>query len=212
MRTSLVVIGAALLLSGCTVVSAPEPGFTESELVEMRARVLDVRWHWTHLPDELRPPDPEVRFVSADDWATSLATCMNDAGFDNYQAVDFGLMITDVTRTADEADAASIAYYVCENSFRIVGQEGFLFNAKQLDYRYDYYSEVLIPCMALHEVEVFDAPSRAEFDDRFGFWNPYDSVTEKSVPILTTDATLFDECPSTPPGMPDDGYAAAYGH
>lgn len=205
-----ILAAAALLLSGCSAVPAPQPGFTADELADVHEHVLDLRWSWTQLPDERRPPDPEVQVVSDEEWAPFLARCMNEAGFDNYEAVGNGLLIDDVP--ADEQDASALAFFICESSIRIEGSDRFLLNPQQLDYIYDYYVQMLVPCLALRDVELQDVPTRAEFVDLLGTWNPYWAFSPGSHSRLTNDETLFDECPSQPPGMPDDGLAEAYGH
>lgn len=207
-----VVVAAALLLSGCTVVTAPEPGFTDAERAEMKHRLTDLRWRWTLLPDELRPADPPTQVIDSSEWAAFIVDCMKDAGFDNYQEMDGGLMIDTSVLTFDEMNANDVAYFVCENSIEISDSGDFAFNQKQIDYIYDYYKQFLLPCLALHEVEVFDVPSKKDFDAGLGSWSPYLSVTLKTRPILTDDDTLFDECPPMPPGMPDYGLAEMYGH
>lgn len=201
---------AALLLGGCAAVSAPPPGFSAQELADAHAHALDVRWSWTQLPDEQRPPDPEVQIVSNEEWAPFLARCMNEAGFDNYQAVGNGLLIDDLP--AEEQDASTLAFFVCESSIRIDGSDSFLLNEAQLDYLYDYFVQMLVPCLMLHDIELHDVPTRAEYADLLGTWNPYWAFSDQSRGRLTTDRTLFEECPSQPPGMPDDGLAEAYGH
>jgi hypothetical protein len=207
------VLAAALLvlaLAGCTAVGPPPSGFSPRQWNERHELELDLSWQRTGLADSLRPPAPDTVAISPEEWAEAFATCMNDAGFDNYQAQGSGVMITEVSQTPEVADAQSIARYTCDASFRIAGYEGY--NDAEIDYLYDYYRDELIPCLALHLVEIAprDVPTRQQFSEFFGGWNPYGAVTPGSQKVLFSDASIADECPDSPPGIDSQGWSDAY--
>lgn len=210
-RVLLVVVVAALLLSGCSVVSAPQPGLTADERDDVHRWLLDVRWRQTGLRDELRPPDPESHVVAADQWAQALVECMNAAGFDNYSAAGGGFGATEVVQTADEMQANTVAMYLCQGGISVEEWDQSWFNPEQVDYLYDYYQQMLLPCLALHGLEVLDVPNRESFVARYGSWNPYFSLTAESESALRADQEVFTECRSMPPGMADLNIAQDYG-
>lgn len=211
MRTWPALLAAALLLSGCATVSAPEPGLTAAELADVHQRELDLTWSRTGLPDELRPPDPAVQSVHPDDWASYLADCLNAAGFEQYSDQGGSLAAYEVEQTAEEMDANDLAFYLCQASMNVEGSDDHWLNPAEVDYLYDYYQQMLLPCLALRDLQVVDIPSHQEFIDWFGFWNPYYALTESSQAALMGNADIFEECAPMPPGMSDGGIADAFG-
>lgn len=209
-----VVVALALMLSGCSVVTAPHGGISDTELATMQQRALDVRWQHTGLPDSMRPPAVPVQTVSNEEWAPAWAGCMNAAGFDNYRVQGNGVSIEFVKQTPEEDDANALALYVCETSIRVGSQETFVYNPAQLDYLYDYYRDVLTPCLLVRDIELDPEQvlTREQFSDAFGGWNPYAVVTQNMRERLIADDSIFDECPPEPPGIVDRGWAAAFGH
>lgn len=210
-RTWPILLAAALLLSGCATVSAPEPGLTAAELADVHHRELDLTWSRTGLPDELRPEDPDVQVVHPDDFADYLVDCLSEAGFDQYSEQSGAFATDEVVQTAEERDANALAFYVCQASMIIEGSDDNWLNPAEVDYLYDYYQQMLVPCLALRDIQLVDILSRQEFVDTFGFWNPYFALTEASQTVLMGNSDIFVECAPTPPGMDDGGIADAYG-
>ena len=199
-----------LVLTGCSTQVAPQPGLTGGELSALRQQQSDLAWQRTGVSDALRPPAPEVHYVTGEEWARFLADCMNVAGFDNYTASGGGLGTEFVVRPADEAQREVISFYLCQSAVALEGQDDFWFNPAEVEYSYDYYQEVLIPCLASHGVVVFQAPTWSEFVDANGQWNPYFAVSSATKPRLVADDSILAECPATPPGMTDWGITAEY--
>jgi hypothetical protein len=207
------VLAAALVvlaLAGCTAVGPPPAGFSPHQWNERRALELDRAWQSTGLPDTLRPPTPEPVAISPDEWAGAFAQCMNNAGFDNYQAQGDGVMITEVDMTPEMEESQTIAWYTCGATFRVAGNEGY--NDAEFEYIYDYYRDELIPCLAMHQVEIAsdEVPTRQQFADGLGSWNPYGAVTDAAKKHLFRDASIADDCPDTPPGMDSRGWSDIY--
>lgn len=197
-------IVAVLALSGCATVSLPDPGMSDAELERYHRLQSDSSWENTNLADDLRPPAAAAQEVTGEQWAQIVADCMNAAGFDNYQAADGGLYIQYVSRPADDATAEVVANFSCNENIWVEGEEEYLLNSAQIDYLYDYYQDMLVPCLFVHEVEVGDLPTRELFMGANGGWNPYFTVASASWPLLE-DGTVFTECPAMPPGMPEIG-------
>ena len=194
----------ALALSGCATVTTPRAGLTAAQLDDYYQLRADLDWRRTGLPDELRPPPPTVHVVNGDQWATVLADCMNSAGYDNYSDEGGGFGSFYVERTAEEEQVEVATLFGCRSAVRLEGQDDFLFNPAQVDYLYEYFQDVLVPCLAVNEVEVMEVPTRAEFVESNAGWNPYFSVAKRSWPILADGDVLLD-CPDMPPGMPGLG-------
>ena len=191
------VVLVALGLSGC-VTSAPEPGLSDAEAAALQQAFNDSSWQATGLSDDLRPADPSTEFVPSEEWVGRFVSCMNDAGYDNYEASPdgFGYSVEDQGRT----DSEQLTFYICDVSYRADYDELVQLNHAEMDYWYDYYKQELVPCLENHDVPIFEAPTRAEFHEDFGTWNPYWSVRPKDQEFVFSDEQLHRECPFVPPG------------
>ena len=200
-RARLVGLAVAILaLPGCATVALPEPGLSDAERAEVVRQLSDSWWQGTGLPDELRPPDPQVELISVVDWAVRYEECMTDAGFDMN-----GPELAADGRIADEY---VIADFVCGIRFMVKDEESGQLNRAQRDYWYAYYEQWLIPCLIQHEIAITDAPTRDEFDEGLGWWNPYFSVDESD--RKRVDTQLREDCSPVPPGVEDPGYYGLY--
>lgn len=190
-----------LALSGC-VTSAPEPGLSEAESAEIRTQLSDSLWESTGLPTDRRPPDPASTAVSIDEWAATIVACMRDAGYTNYAVASGG----GYTSEGNPDDGELIAGFVCRLSVTIDYGDSAYLNHAQRDYLYDYYQRNLVPCLANHGISVSEAPTRAEFQELLGAWNPYYAVPNAQQGRMFSDEELKAECSFYPPDMPDPGY------
>ncbi len=128
--------------------------------------------------------------------------CMTAVGYDNYTAIDGGYSFDGEEQTDDER----IASYLCNMSYTIDYSEYGYYNEAQKDYLYDYYEQVLVPCLVTHGVHLFNAPSREKFQTEDGGWIPYFSVRKVDAEWALNDDQLHQDCPMFPPGIPDPGY------
>lgn len=201
----------ALALAGCTAVQAPAPGLTDDERATMQQLQRDSLWASFGFANSERPPDPEIVVVSNDDWGVEYVRCMNDAGFDNYMASGNGYVMTgdDDAKTEEQVHAEAIANYVCSVRLWPENDEGWHSQA-EMTYLYDYFDEVLIPCLAAHDIQIFQAPTRQEFVEQYGWWHPYASVRQADQNALYSDRQMLGECPPMPPGVTDPGYARTW--
>ena len=206
---------AALLvvvaLTGCSTTTVPEAGLDDKQLAAIRNMFDDANWANTGLSDDLRPPHPVVTTVSGEDWADAYVKCMNIAGFDQYVAgADGSFTITGVenlnARPVDEAPAN----YICNASFEVDGNYDGYFNPAQMDYLFDYFQQVLVPCLEVRGYSVVQAPSREKYIEVWGGWHPYFSVEASEQRDLFDDDGVLEACPPTPAGMPDPGYAGMW--
>lgn len=196
-----------LALVGCSATPAPEPGLDPADVDELRDYLIDTYWASTGLSDDLRPPRPSVTVVDASDRDSAYVKCMNNAGFDNYYALsDGGYTIGDASMDARPEDEL-IADYVCGTSFEIDGQFDGVYNDEQLDYLFDYYQQILVPCLQVLGYQVAEVPSRAVFAGNWGGWHPYFSVEALQQEAFFEDKRVPVKCPPTPAGIADPGFA-----
>ena len=210
-RRELGVAGAVLVvafaLSGCVTVGAPKPGLSDAEREEFVRAQLDVSWEYFGLAPELRPPDGSIVLVSREEYPGEFAACMNDAGFDNYLA-DGTIVFSE---GSVQSDAELMANFDCGIRIVVPADESGLLNRAEREYAYDYYEQFLVPCLMKHSIAMYEPPSREEFHESFGAWNPYSSVQEKDRERALTDEQLRADCLPVAPGMTNYLYYGYYG-
>lgn len=189
----------ALGLWGCAgVSSAPAPGFSAAERAEWQARFSDEQWDRANLPDDLRPAVPMVVYGSNSERESAWVTCMNAAFLESGVAE---------SESSPGALWYPIADFTCSVAFQVIDEESGLLNGAQADYWYDYYANQLVPCLAARGFLVEGAPTRAEFVDDYGQWNPYYALPKGTITrlfgrLLDSDPTgILQSCPAAPPGL-----------
>jgi hypothetical protein len=202
MGRALVAVALLVVLAGCSATSAPAPGLSASERRAAQQLMSDGYWEFSGLPDDQRPAATPVTLVSAEEWPERFVKCMNDAGFDSYQVIDGGYSTYTDGSTPHEAEA--LATYECSTSFWV--EDGW-YNTAQQNYLYDYFEQMLVPCLALHGGEVWGAPSREKFIAEQGNWHPYFAIRKQDQERIVADKTVPVDCPPVPVGMDDRGYA-----
>jgi hypothetical protein len=199
-RGALVAAAAAcaLLLAGCTATPLPE-GPSDAEVERYYAETADSVWASLDMPDSVEQPGVERSgTITAGEWAFTIATCMNDSGYDSYSAAGGGLS------SAGAIDGPSprerVALYTCQARYPVEGGMALL-TAAQRDYVYDYYAAFLLPCLELHDYTVEAIPSRDDFHAQSGYWSPYTDVRIFTSADEVARAQLQTECPPLPPGL-----------
>ena len=157
-----------LLAAGCTSTIAVPPEPTGAELDRLIALELDVQWQYVGLtPDAPRPTVDRIRIVSTEEAEQVHKQCMVEAGYDNSR--------TNTTFGADNFER--LAIYTCSAQYPLPPASYGLFSEAQLEYLYDYYVEVTVPCIEASGVEVAEVPTRDEFVQQqaylFETWVPY---------------------------------------
>lgn len=204
-------LAAALLvlaLAGCSTTAAPRPGLSADELADRRIHTDTMNWAATGLGKEFRPATPALATVSRENWPSAYVTCMNNAGFDEYVAVEGGWTVGSEQDGPSEAER--LAEYICTQSFEIEGQYDDWFNDAEIDYLYAYYREFLVPCLAERGFSPIASPTENEFADNFASWHPYFSVGASRRGELFDDLDTFALCPPTPPGVDDRGLSTLW--
>jgi hypothetical protein len=209
-RWTVIAAACVLPLAGCSLVAAPEPGLDDQQLAEYRAQVDDLNWSFTGLSADHRPAHPAVTVIAAEDWPTEYVACMNAAGFDQYVVLQGAYSVTGDEGMDARPPDELVADYLCNASLEIDGQFESMYNPQQLDYLFDYYQRVLVPCLEVRGLDVLRVPTRGQFVDSWGGWHPYFAVSESQLDGLFGDPTVLQECPPTPAGIPDPGYASLW--
>lgn len=198
-----------LLLTGCVTVAAPAPGLTGDELTAAREQQMEGRWAATGLYPQQRPAAPPVTTVTIEDWSDAYVKCMNNAGFDNYTALaEGGFSVSHPNGEVTELER--LTDYLCAMSFEVEGEFDGVYNAAEIDYLYDYYATSLVPCLASRGFKPDSVPTRYEFASQAGSWHPYFAMHAEEWLNLFSDRSILIECPPSPAGMIDPGYATYF--
>ena len=168
---------AALLLTalaGCAPVAPVPDEPSGDELDRLIALELDFQWQYVGLtPDAPRPTVQRIRIVSMDEAEEVHRQCMVDAGYENYRFVETSIF-------GGAGNPERLAIYTCSAQYPTPPSSFGLFSEAQLDYLYDYYIEVTVPCLEATGIGVDDVPDRAQFADSatgiLTLWNPYREV------------------------------------
>jgi len=172
---SLVAIAAAaLLLAGCVPVSQVPPEPSGAELDALIAKELDFQWQYVGLtPDAPRPTVDRIRVVSPEEATDVHRDCMVDAGYGDFRQVTASIY-------GGASNLERLAIYTCSAQYPVPPASYGLFSTAQLDFLYDYYVEVTIPCIRADGFTLTDIPTRQEFtqpqQSLLGVWVPWDSV------------------------------------
>ena len=182
----------ALLASGCvTVRPLPDgPGADNPELA-LQSR-LEQAWSNTGL-DGARPDVEVGQPVETEGGFEVIADCMGSHGHDEFGFSDgwSGPQLTQIgtTRLSDEMQ---VDFFTCFAASPTIMESATPFlTASQLDYLYDYYQELVIPCLAATGARVGAVPTREEFQtDRYGSWTPYESTINGNGLLTYPEAVL----------------------
>ena len=185
-----------LLATGCTPTLAVPGDPTGDELDRLIERELAFQWQYVGLtPDAPRPEVERIRIVSMGEAETVHRQCMVDAGYENFNVITGAIYGGASTEQRE-------AIYTCIAQYPTPPASFGLFSEAQLEYLYDYYLEVTVPCIEANGVPVPAVPSREEFlvpsTQLKQVWTPYYSVeSEKNVQLL-----MIDRCRYIPEGFP----------
>lgn len=180
-------ISAVLLiagLTGCTGDIRPPdlPDYSAADLEAQTAadnqRALDELLR--DFPDAEVPDVKRVRVVSLDEWAPAIAECLNAQGY-SATAEDGGLL---AGAPFGQELPYAIAYYVCSVEYPINPRQQIPLVEDQIRYLYEYYTQVMTPCLEAEGYEVPDPPSMQTYISTYGqpgFWDPYKLVAESPI-------------------------------
>jgi len=187
-------ISVVLALAGCA--AAPPPPLGDDERAMILGRVQDEAWSRVDYPEALRPPVPAEETLADEDWIVAVIACLKNVGFDvTRRGFEFGYRSSQGQTPLDFA----VRSYVCSIKNPRLGAVAVYLDDDQLGLIYDYYAQVVRPCLLLEGQSSPVPPERGEFVDRFFLfsWHPYDDVWAAALP---TDrlAAIERECPPVP--------------
>ncbi len=185
MRRLLLIAAACLLLCGC-VPTRSIPQQSDADRADLTDRALAAQWQYLGFtPGSERPVVAVERYVTVEEQAEVLRSCVADAG---YELGGNG--------SASQAEAI----YRCNARFPIDPSVFGLYGAAELGFIYDYYLDGLIPCLAARGFAPDRLLSREEFLEpttTLFIWSPYDEI-----PLERFDLEyLGSVCPAMPPEL-----------
>lgn len=198
-----VVAVLGLALSACTnapVVAQPDE-LSAEESQELLQAYLDSEWAnvLARFPDAARPDVDIVRIIDSSEWATTVADCLSEDGFDATATVDGSISYFGVP---SQGDSYAVAFYTCEARYPVDPKYNAPLNESQLNFLYDYFLNDLKPCLEGEGYEVPSAPSRQTFLESYAEddgWSLYKNVAGRVGPGEL--AELNKKCPQLPEGL-----------
>ena len=194
LRASAALLALAVLLAGCAPVVEVPPEPTGDELDRLIDLQLDLQWQYVGLaPDAPRPAVERVRIVPMSEAEDVHRQCMVDAGYVNYRFASAAIF-------GGASNAERVAIYTCAAKYPTPPASYALFSEAQLDFLYDFYIEVTVPCIESTGISVAGVPSREEF------MQPPTYVLDTWVPYRELEGDLSylagTKCRYVPEGFP----------
>lgn len=165
-----VALAASVLLTGCAVDRGEVPRPTGSELEVLNQRVRDIQWQVLQFPPNAARPAVEFEeFVDPDRTGEVYTACMVEAGHTGWTPTNVGAF-------GGPSSAERRDLYVCVSRYPLAPSNYGFYTSAQLDALYNYYRDLLVPCLEASGIAVTAPPSREDFTDAAGFglqWSPY---------------------------------------
>ncbi|MEO8095113.1 MAG: hypothetical protein ABI632_09280 [Pseudolysinimonas sp.] len=188
-------------VAGCGNVGSADPDARADVELYVQHR-LDSEWKSID-PGTDRPPASAAKFVLPNGWNHTVARCMADAGFPQY---DYD-PLTGVSQGMNDprlVGVEGLAWYTCLRSLPQYDVRFPQLTGHQLDELYDYYVGWLVPCLGTVGYPVRAIPSRPDFNagwksGRPGAWNPY--LTGVHLSSGTAAAVVFERCRPYPASL-----------
>lgn len=134
-----------------------------------------------------------------------MRQCMVDAGFTEY-SFDRSAGFTNGLARTSNTGTEGLAWYYCSAVLPTYDTLYSPLDDAQLDDLYEYYTEWLVPCLALEGSAVYNVPTRAQFgaggSGQPGSWNPYLSARLPST--VTVASVLLQSCSPYPAGWSEE--------
>lgn len=204
MLTSL--IACTVIVTGCSsagpTLPPPPPQLSEQATSAAYAELLEQSWQRveSEFPDAVRPDVELVRFIDQAEWAEVIVACLVEQGVDAKVSND-GQGGYESQGVVGQEQSMAIAGYVCDAKYPVDPSLTQPLTDEELDYLYDYFVDVLNPCLERAGIDVIEPPSRQAFKDSLqspDSWSPYLAVDPGGQDEWTR---LVRECPQSPPGL-----------
>ena len=199
------VMAVAVVVGGCTGAEPgppPPPQLSEKEKTAAYIDFLDQSWQGvqSQFPDAVRPDVDFVRFIDQAEWAEVIVACLVEQGVDAKVSND-GQGGYESQGVVGQEQSMEIARYVCDAKYPVDPSLTQPPTDAELDYLYNYFVDVLNPCLEREGIEVIEPPSRQAFKDSLlspDSWSPYLAVDVRGQDEWTR---LNRACPQSPPGL-----------
>jgi hypothetical protein len=206
MASLTVAVAVIVGVGGCTGAEPgppPPPQLSEQEVDAAYAEFLDQSWQRVEsaFPDAERPDVDLVRFIDQSEWAEVIVACLVEQGVDAKVSND-GQGGYESQGVVGQELSMAIAAYVCDAKYPVDPSLTQPLTDAELDYVYDYFVNVLNPCLEREGIEVTEPPSRQAFKDSLltvDSWTPYLAVLEN--PGQDEWTRLNRVCPQAAPGL-----------
>ena len=146
-----------------------------------------------------------VRWTSYLDWGQTVATCLQEAGF-NVEGVGGNLTYPDGIAPSQES-AFGLALYVCDSKYTLNPTYSQTLTADQWGLWYDYDVEWLVPCVAAFGVTASQPPSRDTFiaqglQQGYPTWDTWgEAQAVYSAKPWQEEVAFMETCPYSPPNQ-----------
>lgn len=185
-----------VVATGCASTTTPTQG-QRADVAHFVLERLDAAWRGDGRYD--RPSTVAPRFVLPKGWGFAMKECMVDSGFTAFDFDRTAGFTNGLERTSSLGEEG-LAWYNCSAQLPTFTTEFSRLDDGQIDELYRYYTEWLVPCLALEGTPVLTVPTRDQFADGVagqpGSWNPY--LTAEPHPSIAVASAVLDSCAPYP--------------
>ena len=173
-------VAVMLTVTGCVTARVAPPGPSGAETARYLQVRVDLAWKNSGLEGIVDRPavSPVVRPVDTSG-VDLMGQCLLDSGSDGFAWSD-GLDGVELVSIDGKAltTQMELDFYSCfAANPTALGARTPMLSAAQLDFLYDYYQELVVPCLAAFGIAGLDVPSRETYRaDPFGHWTPYEAM------------------------------------
>ena len=174
------VLAAAVVLTGCATARVVPPGPSGVETARYLQVRIDLAWKNSGLEGIVERPavSPVVRPVDTSG-VDLMSQCLVDSGSDGFGWSDGldGVEIISIDGK-DPTTQMKLDFYSCfAANPTALGASTPMLSGAQLDFLYDYYQQLVVPCLAAFGITSLDVPTRESYrTDPFGYWTPYEAM------------------------------------
>ncbi|MBD8023455.1 nitrogenase component 1 family protein [Microbacterium gallinarum] len=146
----------------------------------------------------MRPDTTKVREIEPEDWASVIAGCLDEQGFQTVVRADGGIENPGVP--AAQQEALAVAQFVCGASYPFPEKYSQPLTEAQLSRLYEFWVVESVPCLQSFGLNPPLAPTLAVFLETYespDMWGPFTVLGTLSGP-------RYDEVSVACPQSPDD--------
>jgi hypothetical protein len=165
---------AAIALTGC---AQTRPPISDEQRAAIRSSILELTWAAVEkqYPEAIRPRVIMGGTVPDHEWNDTVVECLRSDGI--VARVSRGKVLYGSNAGQHQVDVA-VAYYLCQASHPSQSQVAWFLDETQTGALYDYYLDIVRPCLLSAGAPSPPSPPRAKAREAADFlgWNPYQLV------------------------------------